>query len=59
MKKTLIISLTAICVSVMGIIFVKHSNDHKECEIKTEIAFGDNDEKIVSEIYICKEKFNL
>ena len=59
MKKTLIISLTAICMSVMGIIFIKYSNDHKECETKTEIAFGDNDEKIVSEIHVCKEKFNL
>ncbi|MEN8885118.1 MAG: hypothetical protein ABF246_01890 [Winogradskyella sp.] len=55
----MIISLTAICISAMGIIFLKHSNDHKACEIKTEIAFGDNDEKIVSVIHICKEKFNL
>jgi len=59
MKKT-IISLTIIVVlSAVIFICIKRSNDHIECETKTEIAYGNNGEKIISEIHICKEKYNF
>lgn len=59
MKKTLTFSITTILMSLVLLIFIKQTNDHKECETKTQIAYGNNGEKIVSERHTCKEKFNL
>ncbi|WP_179377180.1 hypothetical protein [Winogradskyella wichelsiae] len=51
--------MIVILISIGSVIFIIHTNDHEECELKTEINYGENEEKIVSEIHICKEKYNL
>lgn len=59
MNKTFLFSVIVILISIGSIIFIIHTNDHEECELKTEINYSKNGEKIVSEIHICKEKYNL
>ncbi len=59
MNRRLIFPILTIVISVVAIIFIRQSNDHKECGTQTEITYSNNGEKMVSEIHICKESFNL
>jgi hypothetical protein len=59
MSKTTTFSIIVVLISIVAIIFIKKTNDHKECDSNTEITYENNGEKIVSEIHLCKEKYNL
>lgn len=59
MKKMSIISISIILFSVLVVMFIIYSNNHNECETKTETTIGNNGEKITTEVHVCKERFNL
>jgi hypothetical protein len=52
-------SIPLILFSMIAYIVIKNTNDHEECNTRSEIVFSTNGEKIVSEIHVCKENFNL
>lgn len=52
--------LGSIVVITFGtIVFIKNSNDHKECRNLTEYSVSKDGTKIKAEKHICKEKFNF
>lgn len=59
MKKVHSISVLVIITSLVTIFAITYANDHKECDTKTEITFDNDGNRIVSEIHMCKEKFNF
>ncbi len=54
-----VFSTLSILFSIITFIIIRNTNDHKECHTKTEFSYGYNGEKIVSEIHVCEEKYNL
>ncbi|WP_412985325.1 hypothetical protein [Pontimicrobium sp. IMCC45349] len=54
-----IISISIILFSVLVVIFITYSNNHNECETKTESTIGVNGETIITEIHVCKERYNI
>tara|TARA_B100000809_G_C14700776_1_gene374059 strand:- start:275 stop:457 length:183 start_codon:yes stop_codon:yes gene_type:complete len=60
MKKTVLISFSIISVSVMVLLFIRDSNDHKECsEIQETKTLANESTAVKTNRHVCKEKFNL
>ena len=59
MQRPVIFSVLIIIFSAIAIVFIKKTNDHKECETQTEIVYGNDGDKTITEIHMCKEKYNL
>ena len=59
MKRMTVFSTLLILFSITTFIIITKTNDHKECHRKTEFSYGTHGEKIISEIHVCKEKYNL
>lgn len=59
MNKTTTFSIIVVLISMVTILFVMKTNNHLECDSKTEITHKTNGDKIVIEVHICKEKYNL
>jgi uncharacterized protein YxeA len=59
MKKTFIVSITIILLSIMAILFIKKSNDHLECFNETEAIKNSNGNVVTTNKHICKEKYNI
>ncbi len=57
-KRTLFLA-AIVFTACVALYFIYNSNDHIECEIKTEVTYGSKGEKIITDTHICKEKFNL
>lgn len=57
--KSLIAIVGILIFAVSGVIFIKVSNDHKECETEVKISLNNNGEKVEVNKHICKEKFNF
>ncbi|MFT5847962.1 MAG: hypothetical protein ACJARX_001701 [Psychroserpens sp.] len=60
MKKTIVFSFVVIFVSVLAILFIKNSNDHKECsEIQETKTIANGSTVVTTNKHVCKEKYNL
>jgi hypothetical protein len=60
MKKLVVFSFILVLLSVLAILFITDSNDHKECSHIQETKTSNNGTVIVTtDKHVCKEKFNL
>lgn len=59
MKKTLLISLVLILGVIGSVIFIKNSNDHKECSTSVTHSTDSDGNTITTENHICNEKYNF
>jgi preprotein translocase subunit YajC len=60
MKKTVLFSFVLISIVVMVLLFIRDSNDHKECsEIQETKALANGSKVVTTNRHVCKEKFNL
>jgi len=59
MKKTLITISVLVLVVFGSIIFIKNSNDHKECSTSIEHSKDADGNDITTENHICNEKYNF
>jgi len=60
MNKTIRFSFAIILMSVLAILFVKDSNDHKECsEIQETKTLKNGTTVVVTNEHVCKEKYNF
>ncbi|WP_159799535.1 hypothetical protein [Flavobacterium sp. MK4S-17] len=58
-KKGLILLGIIIAAAFVNLIFIKHANDHKECNditVKYKDAEGND---VIEKRHICKEQFNF
>ena len=60
MKKSIMISFSIICLSIISVVFIKQSNDHSECGTITETEISDDGlTTATTNKHICNEKYNL
>ncbi|MFT4612242.1 MAG: hypothetical protein ACJA1H_002594 [Glaciecola sp.] len=60
MKKTVLFYFALISISVMVLLFIIDSNDHKECsEIQETKTLANGSMLVTTNRHVCKEKFNL
>jgi len=59
MKKTLITISVLVLVVFGSIIFIKNSNDHKECSTSIEHSKDADGNDITTDNHICNEKYNF
>jgi hypothetical protein len=58
--KKIILAFSILLISTIGIIlFIKLSNDHKECNQKIEKKLDSNGNTVTTKIHICNEKYNF
>lgn len=58
--KKIILPFSILFISTIGIIlFIKLSNDHKECNQKIEKKLDSNSNTVTTKIHICNEKYNF
>jgi short-subunit dehydrogenase len=58
--KKIILPFSILFISTIGIIlFIKLSNDHKECNQKIEKKLDSNGNTVTTKIHICNEKYNF
>lgn len=58
-NKQILTSILIIVTALTGTIFITHTNDHKECQTRTELSLGNEGETIISETHVCRELFHL
>ena len=59
MKKTILIFSVLILGLISSIIFIRNSNDHKECSTSVEYSKDADGNDITTKKHICKEKYNI
>jgi preprotein translocase subunit YajC len=60
MKKTVLFSFVLISIVVMVLLFIRDSNDHKECsEIQETKTIANGSTVVTTNKHVCKEKYNL
>lgn len=59
MKKTFLIFWVLILGTIASIIFIRNSNDHKECSTIIVHSKEANGNDVTTESHICKEKYNF
>lgn len=57
--KAIIFTGTLIVATVSTIIFIRFSNDHKECHTTTKQVTDAKGNSVMIKKHVCKEKFNL
>lgn len=45
--------------TVSAVLFIRYSNDHKECSTVTEKTVNTNSETVVTTKHVCKEKYSF
>ncbi len=60
MNKVTILSFVVILFSVMTLLFIKTSNDHKECsQIEETKTLNNGSIVVTTNKHVCKEKYNF
>lgn len=59
MKKKILIFSVLILGTISSIIFIRDSNDHKECSTSIEHSKDADGNDITTKRHICKEKYNM
>jgi hypothetical protein len=59
MKKTILIFSVLIVGTIGSIIFIRNSNDHKECSTSVVHSKDADGNDITTENHICNEKYNF
>lgn len=60
MNKVVILSFIVILFAIMALVFIKNSNDHRECSQVKEIKTLNNGSTVVrTNKHVCKEKYNF
>ena len=60
MKKSVLLSISIICLSIMVIIFIHYSNDHSECKLIEETTVSEDGlTTVTTKKHSCNEAFNL
>ena len=57
--KYLILIISLVVIGFGSYMFVKFSNDHKECSSTQEVTIAQDGSKVVSTKHVCKEKYSL
>lgn len=57
--KAIVLAGTLIVATVSTIMFIRISNDHKECQTNTTQATNEDGTVVTTEEHICKERFNF
>lgn len=57
--KFLITLIGIVIITVSILIFIKNSNDHKECSTEIKISKNNKGEKVKVEKHNCKEKYSF
>lgn len=60
MKSKIVLGIgTLIVVTISTIMFIRNTNDHKECETTISQTTNDDGTVVTTEEHICKERFNF
>lgn len=58
-KKFILFFSVLVLITIGSLLFIKSSNDHKECSTEIEHSKDSNGNNISTEKHICKEKYNF
>ena len=58
-RKSLITLLLLLTITAGALLFIKESNDHKECNDRYESSKDNHGNLVVSKQHICQEKYSF
>ncbi|WP_324690708.1 hypothetical protein [Flavobacterium cheonhonense] len=59
MKKSIYSVSIVIVFTIVGLFFIRYSNDHKECSTETTITKDASGNVVQESKHICREKFSF
>ncbi len=59
MNRKIILLGVIVLAAVGGYVFIRSSNNHKECSTVKSVTTDENGNQVVNEKHVCKEKYSF